>query len=176
MRKFIVSKNGADEHPDVSWKNGLQAFRQARFRRSADEATKGTQAEATAHVENTVGSKAAVRAVTKVKLEKKVVIETKSEAEAVANDPRDNEGCIELRVPGFLPPIDGKIKWFVKEGDAVISGSAVAELETSLYTHGVKAFQSGYLAKIVCESEFTPYGLLGIMVVDGNKLAAFNQA
>src|SRR4028119_1357160 len=58
---------------------------------------------------------------------------------------------IELKMPALSPTMEeGTLaKWLVKEGDAVTSGTILAEIETDKATMEFEAIDEGTIAKIV---------------------------
>ncbi|CAF0960698.1 unnamed protein product [Brachionus calyciflorus] len=67
-------------------------------------------------------------------------------------------------------------KWAKKEGDHVLEGDLIAEIETDKATMGLEATEEGYLAKILVQEKTKDLPLktlLCVMVSDKNDIAAF---
>lgn len=67
-------------------------------------------------------------------------------------------------------------KWAKKEGDHVLEGDLIAEIETDKATMGLEATDEGYLAKILVQEKTRDLPLktlLCIMVKDKSEIAAF---
>ena len=57
---------------------------------------------------------------------------------------------LEIKMPALSPTMtEGKLsKWLVKEGDKVISGDVIAEIETDKATMEVETIDDGIISKI----------------------------
>lgn len=83
-----------------------------------------------------------------------------------------------ILLPALSPTMEqGTLaKWAKKEGDHVLEGDLIAEIETDKATMGLEATEEGYLAKIfVAEKtkDIPLKTLLCIMVKDKSSIAAF---
>ncbi|TIP96908.1 MAG: biotin/lipoyl-binding protein, partial [Mesorhizobium sp.] len=82
---------------------------------------------------------------------------------------------IEILMPALSPTMEeGNVsKWLKKEGDKVVAGDVIAEIETDKATMEVEAVDEGTLAKIV-----VPAGtegvkvntLIAVLAVDGEDI------
>jgi pyruvate/2-oxoglutarate dehydrogenase complex dihydrolipoamide acyltransferase (E2) component len=63
-------------------------------------------------------------------------------------------------MPALSPTMkEGKIlKWFVKEGDKVVPGDAIAEVETDKATMTFEVQEKGFIAKINTSTDFIAIG------------------
>ena len=59
--------------------------------------------------------------------------------------------AIELKMPALSPTMEeGKLaRWLVKEGDEVVSGDILAEIETDKATMEVESVDSGTVSKLL---------------------------
>jgi len=83
-----------------------------------------------------------------------------------------------IRLPALSPTMEtGTIaKWAKKEGDQILEGDLIAEIETDKATMGLEASDEGYLAKILIPEKTKDIALktlLCIVVKDKNDIAAF---
>lgn len=83
-----------------------------------------------------------------------------------------------IRLPALSPTMEqGTIaKWVKKEGDQILEGDLVAEIETDKATMGLEASDEGYLAKILIPEKTKDIALktlLCIVVKDKSDIAAF---
>jgi pyruvate dehydrogenase E2 component (dihydrolipoamide acetyltransferase) len=85
---------------------------------------------------------------------------------------------LKIRLPALSPTMEqGTLaKWAKKEGDHVVEGDLIAEIETDKATMGLEATDEGYLAKILIQEKTKDIPLktlLCIMVSDKNDVPAF---
>jgi len=83
-----------------------------------------------------------------------------------------------IRLPALSPTMEqGTIaKWVKKEGDQIMEGDLIAEIETDKATMGLEASDEGYMAKILVPEKTKDIPLktlLCIVVKDKNDVAAF---
>jgi len=84
---------------------------------------------------------------------------------------------IEIYMPALSPTMEkGTLaKWLVKEGDAVVSGDVLAEIETDKATMEVESIDEGTVAKILVAegAEDVPVGqIIAILAEEGEDAAA----
>lgn len=85
---------------------------------------------------------------------------------------------IKVRLPALSPTMEqGTLaKWAKKEGEHVVEGDLIAEIETDKATMGLEATEEGYLAKILVAEKTKDIPLktlLCIMVTNKEDVAAF---
>ncbi len=71
-----------------------------------------------------------------------------------------------IRLPALSPTMEqGTIaKWVKKEGDQIVEGDLVAEIETDKATMGLEASDEGYLAKILIPEKTKDIALRTVIV------------
>ena len=79
---------------------------------------------------------------------------------------------MKILLPALSPTMEtgNLVKWLVKEGDSVVSGDILAEIETDKATMELESPDDGKVEKILVK-EGTTVGLAnGILMADGKKI------
>ena len=84
--------------------------------------------------------------------------------------------AVDILMPALSPTMEeGNLtKWLVKEGDSVLAGDVIAEIETDKATMEVEAVDEGKIGKIVVAegSEAVKVNaVIAVMLVDGESLS-----
>ena len=81
-----------------------------------------------------------------------------------------------IRLPALSPTMEqGTIaKWVKKEGDQIVEGDLVAEIETDKATMGLEASEEGFLAKILIPEKTKDIALKTVIEFLSKKIKKYS--